>query len=59
MSSSSARPERRRMDQPFACRIITTVLMVMLGVMIVRDILVRRWSAERQPTSADVTQRPH
>jgi len=56
--SSSARLERRRIGPPFARRIITTVLMVMLAVMIVRDILVRRWSAERQPQS-DVTQRSH
>jgi len=55
--SLSARPERRRMGPPFARSIITTVLMVMLAVMIVRDILVRRWSAERQPSSSDVTQR--
>jgi hypothetical protein len=45
------------MGPPFARSIITTVLMVMLAVMIVRDILVRRWSAERQPSSSDVTQR--
>jgi hypothetical protein len=56
--SSSARPERRRIGPSFARRIITTVLMVMLAAMIVRDILVRRWSAERQPSS-DVTQRSH
>jgi hypothetical protein len=56
--SLSARPERRRNYQSFARSIITTVLMVMLAVMIVRDILARRWSAERQPSS-DVTQRQH
>jgi hypothetical protein len=56
--SSSARPERRRDGPPFARRIITTALMVMLAVMIVRDILARRWSSERQPSS-DVTQRSH
>jgi hypothetical protein len=59
MLSSSAQPERRRNHQPFARRIITTALMVMLAVMIVRDILVRRWSAERHPSSSDVTQRSH
>ncbi|HLG80835.1 MAG TPA: hypothetical protein VKY22_07450 [Bradyrhizobium sp.] len=55
--SSSARPERRRNGPSFARSVITTVLMVMLAVMIVRDILARRWSSERQPSS-DVTQRP-
>jgi hypothetical protein len=58
MSSTSARPEARRNRQAFARNIITTALMVMLAVMIVRDILARRWSAERQP-SPDVTQRSH
>ena len=55
--SLSARLERRRNHQSFARSIITTVLMVMLSVMIVRVILARRWSAERQPSSSDVTQR--
>ncbi|WP_156927950.1 hypothetical protein [Bradyrhizobium sp. Tv2a-2] len=58
MPSSSARPERRRNDPSFARGIITTILMVMLAAMIVRDILTRRWGSERQP-SADVTQRSH
>ena len=35
--------------------IITTVLMVMISVMIVRDISVRRWGAGAPPAS-DVTQ---
>ena len=56
--SSSVRPERRRNSPSFARRLITTALMVMLAVMIVRDILSRRWSADRQPSS-DVTQRSH
>jgi hypothetical protein len=56
--SSAARPERRRNGPSFARRLITTALMVMLAVIIVRDILARRWSAERQPSS-DVTQRSH
>jgi hypothetical protein len=36
--------------------VVTTVVLIMLGVMIVRDLLVRRWSASAPP-SADVTQR--
>jgi hypothetical protein len=56
--SSSVRPERRRNSPSFARSLIITALMVALAVMIVRDILARRWSAERQPSS-DVTQRSH
>jgi hypothetical protein len=36
--------------------LITTVLMVMLAVMIVRDIFARRWGGPTTPAS-DVTQR--
>ena len=36
--------------------LVTTVLMVMLAVMIVRDIFVRRWGAPTTPAS-DVTER--
>ena len=36
--------------------IISTVLLIMLAVMIVRDLLVRRWGSSAPP-SADVTQR--
>ena len=35
---------------------ITTVLMILLAVMIVRDIFARRWGAT-PPPSADVTRR--
>jgi hypothetical protein len=35
---------------------ITTVLMILLAVMIVRDIFVRRWSAAA-PAASDVTRR--
>jgi hypothetical protein len=37
-------------------RIISTVLLMMLVVMIVRDILVRRWGSA-PPSPADVTRR--
>jgi hypothetical protein len=37
-------------------RAVTTLLMIALAVMIVRDILVRRWGAAAPPSS-DVTQR--
>jgi hypothetical protein len=56
--SSSARPERRRIGPSLMRSIVTSSLMVLLAVMIVRDMLARRWSAERQPQS-DVTQRSH
>jgi hypothetical protein len=36
--------------------LITTVLMIMISVMIVRDIFVRRWSSATPPVS-DVTER--
>ena len=36
--------------------IITTILMILISVMIVRDILVRRWSSPPTPAS-DVTER--
>ena len=36
--------------------VITTLLLIMIAVMIVKDILVRRWSATTQVTS-DMTQR--
>jgi len=35
--------------------IVTTVLLIMISIMIVRDIFVRRWSAAAPPAS-DVTQ---
>ena len=35
--------------------IVTTLLVIMIAVMIVRDILVRRWGAAAPPAS-DVTQ---
>ncbi len=41
--------------RPRLRRIITTILFVMISVMIVRDILVRRWGAPALPAS-DVTQ---
>ena len=36
---------------------ITTLLMLLLAVMIVRDIFARRWSTAPPPSSADVTRR--
>jgi hypothetical protein len=36
--------------------IITTILLIMIAVMIVRDIFVRRWGAAT-PAAPDVTQR--
>jgi len=36
--------------------IVTSLILILLAVMIVRDILVRRWGSERRPLP-DVTQR--
>jgi ascorbate-specific PTS system EIIC-type component UlaA len=36
--------------------VITTLLLIMIAVMIVRDILVRRWTTTT-PVASDVTQR--
>jgi hypothetical protein len=50
----SSRPQPRRGQRPRT--LVTSLLLIMLAVMIVRDILVRRWSAERPPLSG-VTRR--
>jgi len=55
-ASPSARRPSRRASVLRARGLVMTVLLIMLGVMIVRDLLVRRWSAPGQP-SHDVTQR--
>ena len=49
-------PVPRRPSNRRARSIIPTLLLIMLALMIVRDILVRRWSAERPPLP-DVTRR--
>jgi hypothetical protein len=54
--SPSDRGRSRRTSVLRARGVVMTVLLIMLGVMIVRDLLVRRWSAPGQP-SHDVTQR--
>jgi hypothetical protein len=36
---------------------ITTLLMMLLAVMIVRDIFVRRWGTTPPPSATDVTRR--
>jgi hypothetical protein len=50
------RPAEGRATRWRAHGIISTVLLIMLAVMIVRDILVRRWSSQAPPPP-DVTQR--
>ena len=52
----SSLPARRDSTHPQWRGAITTVLMVLLAVMIVRDIFVRRWSSAPPPFS-DVTRR--
>ena len=54
--SPSDRGRSRRTSVLRARGVVMTVLLIMLGVMIVRDLLIRRWSAPGQP-SHDVTQR--
>ncbi len=51
-----SRPAPRPPSDRRARSIVPTILLVMLALLIVRDILVRRWSAERHPLS-DVTRR--
>jgi hypothetical protein len=54
---SESLPQPRDAARSRLRRFITTILMIMISVMIVRDIFVRRWGA---PTTAasDVTERP-
>ncbi len=49
-------PTTRDVPNPRA-RIITTVLVTMIAVMIVKDIFARRWGSATPP-SPSVTQRP-
>ncbi len=49
-------PTTRDAPNPRA-RTITTILVIMLAVMIVRDIFARRWSSTAPPPP-NVTQRP-
>ena len=49
-------PVRRDGARPRWCGAITTVVMLLLAVMIVRDIFARRWGAT-PPPSSDVTRR--
>jgi hypothetical protein len=45
----------RAAAQPRFGNTVTTIMLILMTVMIVRDILVRRWSSP--PTSPDVTRR--
>ena len=47
-------PEPDPGARPRFRRVITTVLLIMISVMIVRDLLVRRWGGSAPP-AADVT----
>jgi hypothetical protein len=58
MMPSATRPKRRRIfDLRARATLVTTILVTLLAIMIVRDILVRRWSSPARPPP-DVTQRP-
>jgi hypothetical protein len=49
-------PTRNDAARPRLRSIVSTILLVLISVMIVRDIFLRRWSAPTPPSS-DVTQR--
>jgi hypothetical protein len=49
-------PATRDAARPRFRSIVTTIVLIMISIMIVRDILVRRWSAA-PPPSSDVTER--
>jgi hypothetical protein len=53
---SSSLPARRDGARPRFRGAITTLLMMLLAVMIVRDIFARRWGST-PPPSSDVTRR--
>ena len=54
---SQALPAPRNGARPRFRGAITTLLMMLLAVMIVRDIFARRWGATPPPSSTDVTRR--
>ncbi len=45
----------RAAARPRFCSAVTTIMLILMTVMIVRDIIVRRWSSP--PASPDVTRR--
>jgi hypothetical protein len=53
---SESLPQPRDAARPRLRRFITTVLMIMISVMIVRDIFVRRWNSVT-PAASNVTER--
>jgi len=54
---AAERPPSRRASGWRAHSVITTVLLILLAALIVRDLFARRWGAPSQPSS-NVTQRP-
>jgi hypothetical protein len=44
-------PEKGAGTRPRLRNVITTVLLIMISIMIVRDILVRRWGGSAPPAS--------
>jgi hypothetical protein len=53
---SESLPQPRDAARPHLRRFITTVPMIMISGMIVRDIFVRRWNSVT-PAASDVTER--
>jgi hypothetical protein len=49
-------PTPRDAARPRLRNAVTTILLIMISVMIVRDIFVRRWSSAA-PSASDVTER--
>ena len=56
--TSKRLPEPSDAARPRLRSVVTTVLLILISVMIVRDIFVRRWGATAPPAS-DVTQQSH
>jgi hypothetical protein len=53
---SESLPQPRDAARPRLRGFITTILMILISVMIVRDIFVRRWNSVT-PAASDVTER--
>lgn len=49
-------PTTRDAARPRFRSIVTTIVLIMISIMIVRDIIARRWSAA-PPPSSDLTER--
>jgi hypothetical protein len=55
---SSSAPVARRASRWRAQSIVTTVLLILLAALVVRDIFARRWGAPVPPSSGVTERRP-